>query len=211
MGPRTAGGEVTEAPVTIGSADPLVDDHRRATLAALSGAGAALETCAQWGRRLAALLPAGGRVLVCGNGGSAAEAQHLTAELVGRFREDRPAFSAISLHAESSSLTAIVNDYGAEEMFARQVAAHGRAGDVLMMLTTSGRSPNLLAAARTAAALGMQTWALTGPAPSPLSRVAAETAAIPSSVGSAIQEMHLVGVHVLSAAFDRALGYGGRP
>jgi D-sedoheptulose 7-phosphate isomerase len=200
--------EVAEPPVTIGTVDPLVDDHRRATVTALSGASTALETCARWGRRLATLLPAGARVLVCGNGGSAAEAQHLTAELVGRFRHDRPAFSALSLCAETSSLTALVNDYGAEEMFARQVAAHGRAGDVLMMLTTSGRSPNLLAAAHKAADMGLHTWALTGPAPNPLSRVAAETAAIPSAVVSAIQEVHLVGVHVLSAAFDAALGYG---
>lgn len=208
MGPRAAG-QVTDGPVTVVSSDPLVDHHQQATLAALSGAGPALDRCAQWGRRLAALLPAGGRVLVCGNGGSAAQAQHLTAELVGRFRDDRPAYSAISLHAETSSLTAIVNDYGAEEMFARQVAAHGRPGDVLLLMTTSGRSRNLLAAAHRAAAMNIQTWALTGPSPNPLSRVAAETAAIPSKATSAVQEVHLVGVHVLSAAFDAALGHGG--
>lgn len=195
--------DLTEPTVT--GNDPLVEDHRRATLDALRGAGSALHTCAQWGRRLAALLPAGGRVLVCGNGGSAAEAQHLTAELVGRFRDDRPAYSAISLHAETSSLTAIVNDYGAEEMFARQVSAHGRPGDVLLMLTTSGRSPNLLAAARRAAELRLQTWAFTGPAPNPLSGVAGETAAVPSPAASAVQEVQLVGVHVLSRAFDDAL------
>lgn len=204
MAPGSAAVEVTDLTVTIGE-DPLVADHRQAALEALRGAGSALHTCAQWGRRLAALLPAGGRVLVCGNGGSAAEAQHLTAELVGRFRDDRPAYSAISLHAETSSLTAIVNDYGAEEMFARQVSAHGRPGDVLLMLTTSGRSPNLLAAARTAADLRLQTWAFTGPAPNPLSGVAGETAAVPSPAASAVQEVQLVGVHVLSRAFDDAL------
>ena len=206
MGPRTTAVDVTDAAVTAGL-DPLVNDHRQATLDALHGAGPALETCARWGRRLADLLPAGGRVLVCGNGGSAAEAQHLTAELVGRFHNDRPAYSAISLHAETSSLTAIVNDYGAEQMFARQVSAHGRPGDVLVMLTTSGRSPNLLAAAQTAQRLRLQTWALTGPAPNPLSEVVGETAAIPSAATSAIQEVQLVGVHVLSRAFDTALGY----
>lgn len=206
MEPRTTAVDVTDGAVAAGL-DPLVDTHRRATLDALQSAGPALATCARWGRRLADLLPAGGRVLVCGNGGSAAEAQHLTAELVGRFQDDRPAYSAISLHAETSSLTAIVNDYGAEQMFARQVSAHARPGDVLMMLTTSGRSPNLLAAARTAARMQVQTWALTGPTPNPLSQMATETAAIPSETVSAIQEVQLVGVHVLSRAFDSALGF----
>lgn len=206
MGPRTTIPDLPE--VVLDTADPLVIEHRRATVAALNAASGALERCAQWGRRLAQILPAGGRLLVCGNGGSAAEAQHLTAEIVGRFREDRPAYSAISLHVETSSLTAIVNDYGATEMFARQVSAHGRAGDVLLMLTTSGRSPNLLVAAERAAGMGMSTWALTGPAPNALSGLAQETAAIPGRTVSAIQEVHLVAAHVLCAAFDTALPVG---
>lgn len=203
MGPRTAAPATSS--VAVDSSDPLVIEHRRATVAALEAAGGALERCAQWGRQLAQILSDGGRLLVCGNGGSAAEAQHLTAEIVGRFREDRPAYSAISLHAETSSLTAIVNDYGAKEMFARQVAAHGRPGDVLIMLTTSGRSANLLHAARRAGEVGVRTWALTGPAPNPLSRQVEQNAAIPSPVVAAIQEVQLVAVHVLCAAFDAAL------
>ena len=111
---------------------------------------------------------AGQRLLAAGNGGSAAEAQHLTAELVGRFDGERVPFSAISLHAETSAVTAIANDYGFEELFARQVRAHGRSGDVLMLLSTSGKSPNLLRAAEAAARLNITTWALTGPAPNPL-------------------------------------------
>ncbi|MEW6637541.1 MAG: SIS domain-containing protein, partial [Actinomycetota bacterium] len=83
-----------------------------------------------WARHLAGVLVGGGRLLAAGNGGSAAQAQHLTGELVGRYMEDRPAFSAIALHTEGSSLTSISNDYGAEEAFARQVRAHGRPGDV---------------------------------------------------------------------------------
>ncbi len=204
MGPRSAPAELGEE-VVIDVTDPLVRDHRRATVSALERSSVALERCAAWGRRLATILSDGGRVLVCGNGGSAAEAQHLTAEIVGRYREDRPAYSAISLHAETSSLTAIVNDYGIPEMFARQVSAHGRPGDVLLMLTTSGRSVNLLHAAERAKALGLQTWALTGPAPNPLSRCAQETASIPSSLVSAIQEVQLVAVHVLCSAFDAAV------
>ncbi|MDQ4130592.1 MAG: SIS domain-containing protein, partial [Actinomycetota bacterium] len=102
-----------------------------------------------WGRELAHILRSGGRLLAVGNGGSAAQAQHLTAELVGRYRDDRRPFSAISLHADTSSLTAIANDYGIEAAFARQVVAHGREGDVLIALSTSGHSRNVVAAVRT--------------------------------------------------------------
>lgn len=209
MGPRSAAVDLAEE-VVVDVSDPLVRDHRRATVSALERSSLALERCAGWGRRLGQILSDGGRLLVCGNGGSAAEAQHLTAEIVGRFRDDRPAYSAISLHAETSSLTAIVNDYGIPEMFARQVDAHGRPGDVLMMLTTSGRSVNLLHAAERAKARGMQTWALTGPAPNPLSRCAAETASVPSTLISAIQEVQLVAVHVLCSAFDAVVTAGMR-
>jgi len=101
----------------------------------------------RWGRRAGRILLEGGRLLAAGNGGSAAEAQHLTAELVGRYQEDRPPLSAIALHADTSSCTAIGNDFGADEVFARQVRAHGRPGDILILLSTSGRSRNLLAAA----------------------------------------------------------------
>src|SRR5918999_693875 len=104
-------------------------------------------TVTAWGRRLAWVLNGGGRLLVCGNGGSAAEAQHLTAELVGRFGGDRRPLAAIPLHGDTSSTTAIGNDYGADDVFARQVQAHGRPGDVLICLSTSGRSANVIAAA----------------------------------------------------------------
>jgi D-sedoheptulose 7-phosphate isomerase len=185
--------------------DPLVQQHRQATLTALDAAADALETAARWGRELADLLPRGARLMVCGNGGSAAEAQHLSAEIVGRFRTDRPAYSALALHADTSSLTAIANDYGAREMFARQVQAHAATGDVLLMLSTSGKSPNLLEAADRATQLGVRTWALTGPTPNPLAERCEEVAPVPSDSTSAIQEVHLVAVHVLCAAFDAAL------
>ena len=97
-----------------------------------------------WGRELARVFASGGRLLAAGNGGSAAEAQHLTAELVGRFEDDRQPLSALALHAETSSLTAICNDSGPDEIFARQVEAHGRTGDVLVLLSTSGRRPAAL-------------------------------------------------------------------
>jgi type III pantothenate kinase len=106
----------------------------------------AAERIDAWGERLSTVLREGHRLLVAGNGGSAAEAQHLTAELVGRYGRDREPLSALCLHADSSSLTAIINDYGADQAFARQVRAHGRGGDVLLALSTSGRSANVLAA-----------------------------------------------------------------
>ena len=154
-----------------------------------------------WGGELARRLLAGHRLLAAGNGGSAAEAQHLTAEIVGRFDGEREPFSAISLHADTSAVTAIANDYGFEELYARQVRAHGRPGDVLMLLSTSGRSPNLLRAAETAAGLGVTTWALTGRAPNPLSLGCDETIAIDGPAANA-QECHLIALHAVCRAFD---------
>uniref|UniRef100_UPI000A64CF3C SIS domain-containing protein n=1 Tax=Cellulosimicrobium cellulans TaxID=1710 RepID=UPI000A64CF3C len=170
-----------------------------------------------WGERLADVVLAGGRLLVAGNGGSAAEAQHLTAELVGRFEGERVPLSAISLHAETSSLTAIVNDYGIGEMYARQVAAHGRAGDVLLLLSTSGSSENVVAAAQRAREIGLTTWALTGPRPSALSAACDDTLAMQGASTSSVQELHLVVVHALCAAVDahvrhrQAVGAETRP
>jgi phosphoheptose isomerase len=157
-----------------------------------------------WGCALARCL-GGGRLLVAGNGGSAAEAQHLTAELVGRFEAERRPLSAIVLHGDTSTVTAVCNDYGGEEVFARQVEAHGRPGDVLLLLSTSGRSPNLLRAAARAHSCGVAVWALTGPTPNPLARVADRVVAVDAASTSAIQEAHLVAVHALCAAVERFL------
>lgn len=158
-----------------------------------------------WGTLLASRLGSGSRLLVAGNGGSAAQAQHLTAELVGRYRDDRPPFSALALHADTSSTTAIANDYGVQEIFARQVAAHGRAEDVLALLSTSGASANLLVAAHEAHRLGMTVLALTGPAPNPLARAADEALCVDAATSATVQELHLVAVHMLCETFDRAV------
>ncbi|MDT0442474.1 D-sedoheptulose-7-phosphate isomerase [Streptomyces johnsoniae] len=158
-----------------------------------------------WGRNLADILPAGGRLLCAGNGGSAAQAQHLTAELVGRYDQERRPFSAISLHAETSSVTAIGNDYGFDEIFARQVAAHGRAGDVLMLMSTSGSSDNLLGAATAGRAAGLRVWAMTGPAPNPLAAQADAVLSIDTESTATVQEAHLVALHVVCESFDEAL------
>ena len=158
------------------------------------------------GCQLAQILPAGGRLLAAGNGGSAAQAQHLTAELVGRYASDRKAFSGICLSAETSTLTAIANDYPPEELFARQVEAHGRTGDVLILLSTSGTSSNVVAAAQRAKRLGMQVWAITGPPDSPLANEAQVAICVAAPHTATVQEMHLTLIHLICAGFDATLG-----
>jgi D-sedoheptulose 7-phosphate isomerase len=182
-----------------GSALTVHIDH---LVEALRSPETRLETARQWGRQLAAPLLAGQRLLVAGNGGSAAEAQHLTAELVGRYVDDRPPLSAIALHAETSSLTAIGNDYGAAEAYARQVAAHGRDGDIVLLLSASGRSQNVLAAAARARAIGLTVWAMTGPAPNPLAALADDAICVAGVDTAVVQEVHLVAIHALCDALD---------
>jgi phosphoheptose isomerase len=165
-----------------------------------------VERLEDWGRRLAARLAQGGRLLAAGNGGSAAQAEHLAAELVGRYVRERAPMSAIPLTSDSASLSAIANDYGLEESFARQVRAHGRPGDVLLALSTSGRSANVLAAARAARATDMAVWALTGRHPNPLAALADEAVCVEAEATATVQEVHMVALHLVCAAVDRALG-----
>ena len=175
-------------------------------LTALTAVDGDVERVEAWGRHLADVLSTGGRLLAVGNGGSAAQAQHLTSELVGRYRDERAPFSAIALHAETSSITALANDYGFAEAFARQVRAHGRRGDVLVALSTSGLSPNVVAAAAAAAEVGMTTWALTGPAPNPLAAASQGCVSVPAPDTATVQEVHQVVIHLLCAAVDVAVG-----
>jgi D-sedoheptulose 7-phosphate isomerase len=185
---------------------PCAREHLQQLITAATAFEPCVEVADAWGVRLASVLGAGGRLLAAGNGGSAAQAQHLTAELVGRYRDDRPPFSAICLSAETSSLTAICNDYPAEELFARQVEAHGRLGDVLVLMSTSGRSSNVVAAAERGRACGMQVWAFTGPRPNPLAEAAEEALCVEATFTATVQELHLVGLHILCAGLDRELG-----
>jgi len=172
---------------------------------ALADVDGRLSTIAGWGRHLAERLSAGGRLLVAGNGGSAAHAQHLTSEIVGRFAADRPPFSAIALHADSSATTAIVNDYGAGALFARQVRAHGREGDVLLLISTSGRSSNVIDAADVGSTMGLRTWALTGPPPTPLAVRVDDVVSCSGATTATVQEVHQLMVHLLCVAFEAAL------
>jgi D-sedoheptulose 7-phosphate isomerase len=188
------------------SPTPCAHDHLAELRSAVDRFGGCVEVADRWGSRLADVLGRGGRLLAAGNGGSAAQAQHLTAELVGRYRDDRPPYSAICLSAETSSLTAICNDYPPEELFARQVQAHGRAGDVLVLMSTSGTSTNIVAAAERGVRAGLGVWALTGPQPNPLAATAHEALCVEARFTATVQELHLVALHVLCAAFDRELG-----
>jgi D-sedoheptulose 7-phosphate isomerase len=176
-----------------------------AILEQLSGESAHLNA---WGTELGKRLLEGRRLLVAGNGGSAAEAQHLSAELVGRFEGERQPFSAIALHADTSSLTAIGNDYGFDQVFARQVRAHARTGDILILLSTSGRSPNLLNAVQAARAVGATSWALTGTGPNPLGDACDDRIELSGKPANA-QEAQLVAVHGLCCAFDAYLHRAG--
>ncbi len=181
---------------------PCARDHLGELLAAARGFEACVDVADAWGTRLAAVLDTGGRLLAAGNGGSAAQAQHLTSELVGRYVDERMPLSAIALCTEPSSLTAIGNDYGIEQSFARQVRAHGRPGDLLVALSTSGRSPNVITAAATARSGGLRVWALTGPGPNPLLEVADDAVCVEAESTATVQELHLVIVHLLCEAVE---------
>jgi D-sedoheptulose 7-phosphate isomerase len=182
-----------------------VTDHLGALAAALEDFRSEAPRLDAWATYLAQTLPRGGRLLAAGNGGSAAQAQHLVAELVGKLHADRAPMSAIALCAEISGLTAIANDYGYAEVFARQVRAHARPGDVVMLLSTSGHSHNVLAAAKAAEDLDLPTWALTGALPNPLAEACTDAIAVPITDTQIVQEMHLVAVHLLCTKLDELL------
>ena len=155
-----------------------------------------------------AALAADRKLMACGNGGSAADAQHLAAELVGRFERERPELAAIALTTDSSILTAVANDYGYDEVFARQVRALGQTGDVLVAISTSGDSPNVLAAARAAQSRSMPVIALTGKGGGKLGALMGAGdvhLCVPHERTMRIQEVHLLIVHCLCDGIDAAL------
>ena len=135
-----------------------------------------------WGQRAARVLVTGGRLLACGNGGSAEQAQHLTTELVGRYQDERQPLAALPLTADMAAVTAIGNDYGA--------------------------SPNVIEAALAAEEIGMTAWALTGPGPNPLADACAEAITVDTPVTSTVQEVHLAAIHIMCAAVDAAVRGG---
>ena len=154
---------------------------------------------------IARAFAADGRLLVCGNGGSAADAQHIAAEFVGRYLKERSPFPALALNANSSAVTAIGNDYGFDEVFARQVRAHGRAGDVLLAITTSGDSPNVLRAVEAAHEAGLSVIGLTGRDGGALAALCDVCLTVPVKSTPRIQEAHILIAHALCGLVEDAL------
>jgi D-sedoheptulose 7-phosphate isomerase len=156
-------------------------------------------------RIIAGAIRQGGKLLVFGNGGSAADAQHVAAELVGRFQRERSGFAAVALTTDTSALTSIANDYGFERVFARQVEALGRQGDAALGISTSGRSPNIVAAMAAARARGLRTIALIGRDPAALSGTTEILVSVPSDSTPRVQEAHRTLLHVICELVEREL------
>lgn len=150
-------------------------------------------------------LRSGRKVFACGNGGSAADAQHLVAELIGRFLHERPALAAIALTADTAILTAVGNDYGYERVFSRQLEGLAQRGDLLFAISTSGNSPNVLVAAQTARSLGCTVVALTGESGGKLAGHADLVVRAPSTVTARIQEVHTLCIHAIADSLDARL------
>jgi len=186
----------------------LIAAHMKTSLAAFERAAqdAAMLAAA---RKIAQVivhgLRAGHKLLLVGNGGSAADAQHIAAEIVGRYKKERPAYAAIALTTDTSALTAISNDYGFEQVFARQVAGLGRRGDMLLALSTSGRSPNILAALRVAHEHGIITIGFTGAKGAAMGVACDHLLVAPSDDTPVVQQIHLAVAHGICDEVEQAL------
>jgi len=154
---------------------------------------------------IARSMAAGGALLVCGNGGSAADAQHIAAELTGRFFRDRRPLRALPLHGNPSSLTAIGNDYGYDQVFAREVGAHGREGDILLAISTSGNSPNILRAIEAAREQQMTVIGLTGESGGKMRDLCHVCLCVPSTSTPRIQECHILIGHTICELLEQIL------
>ena len=186
----------------------LLDDHLRC-LESLRPMAAALE---RTGKRLLACLLNGGKLLVCGNGGSASDAQHFAAEIVGRFEKERRAYPAVALSTDTSILTAVGNDYGYAEVFARQVDGLGRAGDMLIGISTSGNSANVIRAVERARTLEMTSIGLLGKDGGALKDLVDDAIVINGRGTARIQEAHIFILHYWASRIERGLiADGGDP
>jgi D-sedoheptulose 7-phosphate isomerase len=175
------------------------------SLSRLQSDSAMLERIAQAGGMLADTFAAGGRAYSCGNGGSMCDAMHFAEELTGRFRDDRRGYAALAI-SDPGHLTCVGNDYGYERVFARFIEAHGRAGDVLLAITTSGTSRNVIAAAQAARGLGMKVIALTGRAGTPITELADIALVTPGGrYADRVQELHIKVIHILIELVERRL------
>jgi D-sedoheptulose 7-phosphate isomerase len=202
----------------MGQADAMLEGRVAAHFAEsaqlkLSASQALSAPVARAGMLLAGVLRGGGKVLACGNGGSAADAQHFAAELVNRFETERPPLAAVALSTDTSTLTSIANDYSYEQVFAKQLHALGRRGDALLAISTSGNSANVLAAVDAAREIGVRVVALTGNTGGKMAaRLGADDVqvCVPHKSTARIQEVHLLVLHCLCDAIDLQL-FGAKP
>jgi len=187
--------------------DPIAA-HLERSLAAMQRTAqdaALLATSRAIAAAVIAALGSGNKLLIIGNGGSAADAQHIAAEIVGRYKQDRPACAAIALTTDTSVLTAVANDYGFEQVFARQVEGLGQRGDVLLALSTSGRSPNILAALRSARQRGLVTVGFTGSRGETLRSLCDHLLVAPSDDTPVVQQIHLAVAHGICDEIEQTL------
>ena len=175
-------------------------EHLQTVQSVLESQLVEIERC---GQLICSTLTKGNKVLICGNGGSAADAQHIAAELVGRYEQQRRSWPAIALTTDTSALTALSNDFGYPEVFARQVAGLAVSGDLLIAISTSGKSPNVLKAAEKAREIGCHVLGLTGETREPLASLCNLCIAVPSGRTSRVQEAHITIGHLWCEMVDR--------
>ena len=185
-----------------------IASHLKLSLAAFERAAqdaAMLAAARKIAEEIISALRHGHKLLIVGNGGSAADAQHIAAEIVGRYKKDRPAYAAIALTTDTSALTAISNDFGYDKVFARQVEGLGARGDVLLALSTSGRSPNILAALRTARERGLVTIGFTGGKGEALGTLCDHLLVSPSDDTPVVQQIHLAVAHGICDEIEQTM------
>jgi D-sedoheptulose 7-phosphate isomerase len=184
-------------------------DEAAAVLDRLRADDAMLVRIEQAGDLIASTFAAGGRAFACGNGGSMCDAMHFAEELSGRFRDDRPGYAAVAI-SDPGHLTCVANDYGYLQVFARYVQAQGRAGDILLAISTSGASGNVVAAAQAAKAANMRVIALTGRDATPLAALADIAIVTPGGrYADRVQELHIKVIHILIELVERKLAPAG--
>lgn len=186
------------------TADEIIRQSLRAHADTIAQLDALRPQIAQFAELVQAALMRGGKILFMGNGGSAADSQHLAAELVGRFQTERRGLAAIALSTDTSILTSVGNDYGFEQIFSRQVEALCRPDDVLVGISTSGNSPNVVRAIEVGQSIGARTVAMTGAGGGKLAAMCDLTLAMPSGVTARVQEAHILVGHILCELIDDA-------
>jgi D-sedoheptulose 7-phosphate isomerase len=190
------------------SQDDPIGAHLKQSLAALeraNGDAALLANARKIAAVMIAALRAGNKILLIGNGGSAADAQHIAAEIIGRYKQDRPGWAAIALTTDTSALTAIANDHGFEQVFARQIEGLGKPGDVLLAFSTSGRSPNILAALGKARECGLVTIGFTGTKGEALGSHCDHLFVSPSDDTPVVQQIHLAVAHGICDEIEQTM------